>query len=354
MPATIALARAGGTVGEWAGALRDVFGEYRAPTGVGAVAVPARRRDASGARAGPGDRRRRPAARSGCSSASPASTATPTAPSRSRSPPATPGMEVVYQGIRLTPGRDRGRRPRRGRRRRRPLDPLRLPPRPGARDARGCCGRPGWTRPSWSAASSPTPTGRELGGHGRRPGLHTQGLTGWPRSWATSPSWPGLAARTSPQAGADDPPMRTPMQDPRLVVAVIGRAWPRSPPAPSASRPTPPVLAVVAGAAGVIAAIAGVALGAEARRSEDQLGAGRGRDPHACGASSRRSTPCSQEEASRRAAEDELGPTARRRRASAASTRSTPRPASTTSGTSRCSCSSRSPPPAVRCGPSRS
>jgi (2R)-ethylmalonyl-CoA mutase len=36
-PATVALARAGGTVGEWAGALRDVFGEYRAPTGVGGV-----------------------------------------------------------------------------------------------------------------------------------------------------------------------------------------------------------------------------------------------------------------------------------------------------------------------------
>ncbi len=40
VPATIELARAGGTVGEWAGALRDVFGEYRAPTGVGAVAAP--------------------------------------------------------------------------------------------------------------------------------------------------------------------------------------------------------------------------------------------------------------------------------------------------------------------------
>src|SRR5690242_17062645 len=39
VPATIALARAGGTVGEWAGALRSVFGEYRAPTGVGAVAA---------------------------------------------------------------------------------------------------------------------------------------------------------------------------------------------------------------------------------------------------------------------------------------------------------------------------
>ena len=35
MPPTIALAHAGGTTGEWAGALREVFGEYRAPTGVG-------------------------------------------------------------------------------------------------------------------------------------------------------------------------------------------------------------------------------------------------------------------------------------------------------------------------------
>jgi (2R)-ethylmalonyl-CoA mutase len=34
MPATIALAHAGGTTGEWAGALREVFGEFRAPTGV--------------------------------------------------------------------------------------------------------------------------------------------------------------------------------------------------------------------------------------------------------------------------------------------------------------------------------
>jgi (2R)-ethylmalonyl-CoA mutase len=40
MPATIALAHAGGTTGEWAAALRDVFGEYRAPTGVsGAVGL---------------------------------------------------------------------------------------------------------------------------------------------------------------------------------------------------------------------------------------------------------------------------------------------------------------------------
>jgi (2R)-ethylmalonyl-CoA mutase len=42
MPASIACARAGVTTGEWAQTLREVFGEYRAPTGVGeAVAAPA-------------------------------------------------------------------------------------------------------------------------------------------------------------------------------------------------------------------------------------------------------------------------------------------------------------------------
>ncbi|MFE4518758.1 protein meaA [Kitasatospora sp. NPDC056783] len=39
MPATIACARAGVTTGEWAFALREVFGEYRAPTGVGGAPV---------------------------------------------------------------------------------------------------------------------------------------------------------------------------------------------------------------------------------------------------------------------------------------------------------------------------
>jgi (2R)-ethylmalonyl-CoA mutase len=41
MPATLAAARAGATTGEWSQALRDVFGSYRAPTGVGAAASPA-------------------------------------------------------------------------------------------------------------------------------------------------------------------------------------------------------------------------------------------------------------------------------------------------------------------------
>ena len=38
MASTIALAEVGGTTGEWAGVLRETFGEYRAPTGVGTAA----------------------------------------------------------------------------------------------------------------------------------------------------------------------------------------------------------------------------------------------------------------------------------------------------------------------------
>jgi (2R)-ethylmalonyl-CoA mutase len=40
MEATLAAARAGATTGEWAQALRDAFGSYRAPTGIGEAAAP--------------------------------------------------------------------------------------------------------------------------------------------------------------------------------------------------------------------------------------------------------------------------------------------------------------------------
>ena len=89
MPATIDLAHAGGTTGEWAGALREVFGEYRAPTGVGA-AVGAGGRVRRGCGRSPNGSRRCPAVRPGSWWPSPASTVTPTAPSRSPWRPATP------------------------------------------------------------------------------------------------------------------------------------------------------------------------------------------------------------------------------------------------------------------------
>jgi len=42
MPATIALAEVGGTTGEWGRVMREVFGEYRAPTGVAGARAQAR------------------------------------------------------------------------------------------------------------------------------------------------------------------------------------------------------------------------------------------------------------------------------------------------------------------------
>ena len=122
----------------------------------------ARRRAGSGPGAGADDHRRRRAGRSGCSSASPASTATRTAPSRSRWRPAMPGSRSIYQGIRLTPGRDRGRGPRRGRRRGRASRSSPAPTSAWCRRSCGSCGRPGSTRRSWSAASSRTPTAPQL------------------------------------------------------------------------------------------------------------------------------------------------------------------------------------------------
>ena len=95
MDATLACARAGVTTGEWSFALREVFGEYRAPTGVGSAPVtrwPAGRRSwpRSARRRTP---RRRRSGRAGCACcwASPAWTGTPTVSSRSPSGPATPG-----------------------------------------------------------------------------------------------------------------------------------------------------------------------------------------------------------------------------------------------------------------------
>ena len=91
MAATIALAHAGGTTGEWAGALREIWGEYRAPTGVRAGAARAGpRRTGPGPGPGWGNSWRSRGVRPGCSWPSPGWTATATAPSRSPWPPVTP------------------------------------------------------------------------------------------------------------------------------------------------------------------------------------------------------------------------------------------------------------------------
>jgi (2R)-ethylmalonyl-CoA mutase len=101
-PVTVELARAGGTVGEWAGALREVFGEYRAPTGVGGVHAPsgdamlrARARVQERA-AAIGHPIRILVAKPGLDGHSNGAEQIAVAARDA-------GMEVVYQGIRLTP-----------------------------------------------------------------------------------------------------------------------------------------------------------------------------------------------------------------------------------------------------------
>jgi ethylmalonyl-CoA mutase len=102
MEATIELAHAGGTTGEWAAALRQVFGEFRAPTGVtgGAgrrgeelAAVVARTRSLAARIGGPP---RLLVAKPGLDGHSNGAEQIAVAARDA-------GFEVVYQGIRLTP-----------------------------------------------------------------------------------------------------------------------------------------------------------------------------------------------------------------------------------------------------------
>ena len=99
MPATVALARAGGTTGEWAGALREVFGEYRAPTGVGGASG-GRSRDLASVAARVGGLAGGPprllVAKPGLDGHSNGAEQIAVAARDA-------GMEVVYSGIRLTP-----------------------------------------------------------------------------------------------------------------------------------------------------------------------------------------------------------------------------------------------------------
>jgi (2R)-ethylmalonyl-CoA mutase len=101
MAATIDLAHAGGTTGEWAGVLREVFGEYRAPTGVGAAVgagggSQGLRDVAERVRALPGGPPRLLVAKPGLDGHSNGAEQIAVAARDA-------GLEVIYQGIRLTP-----------------------------------------------------------------------------------------------------------------------------------------------------------------------------------------------------------------------------------------------------------
>jgi (2R)-ethylmalonyl-CoA mutase len=101
MPATVDLAHAGGTTGEWADALREVFGEYRAPTGVGAAVgagggSAGLRAIAERVKALPGGPPRLLVAKPGLDGHSNGAEQIAVAARDA-------GLEVIYQGIRLTP-----------------------------------------------------------------------------------------------------------------------------------------------------------------------------------------------------------------------------------------------------------
>ena len=100
MPATLALAGVGGTTGEWAGALREVFGEYQAPTGIGGapgLASADLRTVADRSAALPGGPPRVLMAKPGLDGHSNGAEQIAIAARDA-------GMEVIYQGIRQTPG----------------------------------------------------------------------------------------------------------------------------------------------------------------------------------------------------------------------------------------------------------
>jgi (2R)-ethylmalonyl-CoA mutase len=103
MPATIEAAKAGATTGEWAGVLRNVFGDYRAPTGVGSapesgngdlLAAARERMSAVAEQLG-----HRPRILVGKPGLDGHSNGAEQIAVRARDV----GMEVIYQGIRLTP-----------------------------------------------------------------------------------------------------------------------------------------------------------------------------------------------------------------------------------------------------------
>ena len=102
MPASIACAKAGVTTGEWGAALRKVFGEYRAPTGVGRAV----RNDAAGldeVRAAVDAASRRLGKRLKFLVGKPGLDGHSNGAEQIAVRARDAGMEVVYQGIRLTP-----------------------------------------------------------------------------------------------------------------------------------------------------------------------------------------------------------------------------------------------------------
>ncbi len=204
MPASIDCARAGVTTGEWTETLRAVFGEYRAPTGVArAVGVSDGRPEAARREVEKVSRRlgRRMKILVGKPGLDGHSNGAEQIAVRARDC----GMEVVYEGIRLTPGAPRQRRARGERARRGPVDPVGRPRLAGRRRAEGPAR--GRYRRCPGRGRRHHPTGRRRGADRRWRGarLYAQGLR--------------------------------PTQTMRDVVAVVDNAWKQAAQRPGAQAP---------------------------------------------------------------------------------------------------------------------
>ena len=102
MPASIACAKAGVTTGEWGGVLRNVFGEYRAPTGVGR-ATSADAEGLEGLRAQVSDHANRTGRRIKFLVGKPGLDGHSNGAEQIAVRARDCGMDVLYEGIRLTP-----------------------------------------------------------------------------------------------------------------------------------------------------------------------------------------------------------------------------------------------------------
>ena len=276
VPATIDLAHVGGTVGEWAGALRDVFGKYRGPTGIGAVHArvgpeieSVRERVLAITKASGGRPIRLLVGKPGLDGHSNGAEQIAGRGPRRRHGGGVPGDPPQ-------PGRDRGRRPRRGRRRGGAVDSLGLPSGAGAGDdrrARGGGGR------------------RARRGRWHHPGRGPCRLEAMGVAHVYTPKDFRMAEITADIAelarahrrGTLRRGRRRADENPHGGSAPGGgrnRRFDHARRGRDRCATSTPALAVVAGIAGVIAAVAGVALAAVARRNGEPARAGRGRDPH--------------------------------------------------------------------------
>ena len=103
MPATIAAARAGATTGEWSEVLREAFGAYRGPTGVDGAAPPADREQLTAIRKQVDATSERIGHRIKILVGKPGLDGHSNGAEQVALRARDVGMEVIYQGIRLTP-----------------------------------------------------------------------------------------------------------------------------------------------------------------------------------------------------------------------------------------------------------